>query len=105
MNFEPDVPHTTTDFFRPQPVDVNTVILTIKELHNTNSAGSDNIQLKFSKDSLDAIVSYLTCIVTTSIVTGEFLSLWKHAFVIPIFKNGDEDNVSNYRPISLLSIV
>ncbi len=102
--FEPDVPHTTY-FFRPQPIDVNTVILTIKELHNTNSAGSDNIQLKFIKDSVYAIASFLTYIVNTSIVTGEFPSLWKHAVVVPMFKNGDEGNVSNYRLISLLSIL
>ncbi len=85
-NFEPDVPHTTTKFFRPQPVDVNTVILTIKELRNTNSVISDNIQLKFIKDSLYAVASYLTCIINTSMVTGEIPSLWKHAIVIPIKK-------------------
>ncbi len=56
-NFEPDVPYTTTEFFRLQNT-VNTVILPIKELHNTNSAGSDNIQLKFIKDSLYVIASY-----------------------------------------------
>ncbi len=60
VDFEPDVPYTTTEFFRPRPVDANTVILAINELNNTNSAGSDNMQLKFIKDSLYVIASYLT---------------------------------------------
>ncbi len=35
------------NFFRPEPVDVNTVILTIKHLKNTNSAGSDGMTLRY----------------------------------------------------------
>ncbi len=38
--------------FRPQPVDTETVILTIKNLNETRSVGSDGIPMKFIKDSL-----------------------------------------------------
>ena len=44
-------------------------------------------------------------IVNTSIVTGIYPHLWKHSHVIPFYKNGDVDDVSNYRPISLLPII
>lgn len=37
-------------------------------------------------------------------MTGGFSQAWKHALVIPYFKKGDPNNVSNYRPISLLLI-
>ncbi len=77
-------------------------VLTIKELNNTNSAGSDKTQLKFIKDTLYIIASNLAYIINTLIVTGEFPSLWKHAFVFPIFISCDKDNSRNYRPISLL---
>lgn len=102
----PVVPSTLTNIapFRPQPVDQNTVILTIKQLRNTKSFGSDNISLRFIKDSLFAIVFYLTTLINTSIVTGIFPASWKHAVVTPLFKNGNPDEIGNYRPVSLLPI-
>ena len=93
------------NFFRAKPVDVNTVILTLKHLKNSNSAGSDGIALRYIKDSLPVIINYITIIINTSIVTGKFPSLWKHATVIPIFKNGDRNDINNYRPIPLLPIL
>ena len=93
------------DSFRPRPVDANTVILTIKHLKSTNSAGTDGITLRFLKDSLTVTISYLTTIINTSIVTGKFPSAWKQATVIPIYKSGDRNSVSNYRPISLLPVL
>ncbi len=90
--------------FRPQPVDTNTVILTIKQLKESNSCGSDNISLKFIKDALPVIIPYITCITNTSIVTGTFPATWKHAIVTPLFKKGDPKEIGNYRPISLLPV-
>ncbi len=94
-----------SNYFRPQPVDTNTVILAVKDLKQTNSVGSDDIQLKFVKDALYIIAFYLTCIINTSLVTGVFPTAWKHAIVVPVYKNGDAENVNNYRPISLLPII
>ncbi len=90
---------------RPQPVDVNTVILTIKHLNITCSVGSDGIPLRFLEDALYVIVFYKTCIINSSLVTGKFPTQWKHANVIPVFKSGDINVVNNFRPISLLPIL
>ena len=104
-----DRPHVNTinvnSSFRPKPVDVNTLILIVKDLNATNSIGSDGIALRFLRDALCVIAPFLTCIVNTSLVTGVFPESWKHALVVPLYKNGDLDVVSNYRPISILSIV
>ena len=91
--------------FRPQPVDIDTLILTIKHLKITNSYGSDGISYRFLIDSLPVMVLYILVIINSSIVTGCYPALWKHPHVVPIFKSGDSDNVTNYRPISLLSIL
>ena len=91
--------------FRPQPVDIDTLILTIKHLKITNSYGSDGISYRFLIDSLPVMVLYILVIINSSIVTGCYPALWKHPHVVPILKSGDSDNVTNYRPISLLSIL
>ena len=90
--------------FRPKPTDSTTIILEIKNMKNTFSCGSDGIQLRYLKESLPAIIPYLTCIINTSIVTGIFPSAWKHAIVVPVLKAGDVNEPKNYRPISLLNI-
>ena len=91
--------------FKPKPVDCNTVILVIKNLKDTNAFGSDGICLRFIRDGLYIIAFYLTIIVNTSIVTNAYPDLWKIPHVIPVHKSGDIDDVSNYRPISLLPIL
>ena len=91
--------------FKFHPVDCNTVILAIKHLKNTNSFGSDEISFRFIKDSLPVNIIYITIIINTSIVTYTFPDSWKLPHVIPLFKGGDEDDISNYRPISLLPVL
>ena len=91
--------------FRPQPVDINTLILVIRDLKPTNFIGSDGIAYRFLIDSLPVAAFYIRVIVNTSIVTGVYPDPWKHPYVAPAFKNGDTENVGNYRPISILPII
>jgi hypothetical protein len=46
----------------------------------------------------------LSVLINMSVESGIYPDKLKHAKVIPIFKNDDETDPSNYRPISLLSI-
>lgn len=91
--------------FRPQPIDITTLILIIKDINDTNSCGIDGIQFHFIRDSLPVTIYYILIIINTSIVTGEYPHEWKHPIVIPVFKSGDSEDVSNFRPISLLPIM
>lgn len=43
------------NLFRPHPVNVETVILTIKSLKETSSVGSDGISMRFIKDAFYVI--------------------------------------------------
>ena len=102
-----DGPHPDIDIstvFRPQPVDTNTAISAVKDLNTTTSSGSDTTGLRFLRDALCVILPFLTCILNASVVTGVFPAAWKHALVVPLFKNGNHDCLNNYKPLSILPI-
>ena len=86
-------------------MDCDTVILVISSLKESNAYGSDGIPLLFIKDALYMILFYITIIVNTSIVTHVYPEPWKNPHVVPLFKSGDKDEISNYRPISLLPVL
>lgn len=74
---------------------VLSLILTIKSLSNTRSAGSDKISLKFIKDALYYVAYYLACIMNTSIASGVFPGAWNHAYIVPLFKKSGFNDVNN----------
>ncbi len=54
-----DVTFGDGNLFRPLPVSVETIILTIKSLKETSSVGSDGVSMGFIKDALYVIAFYL----------------------------------------------
>ena len=54
------------------------------------------------KQCADKYIVPLTHIINVSITKGYFPEEFKLAKVLPIFKSGDDQNIQNYRPISIL---
>ena len=52
----------------------------------------------------ESIYKPLNLIFKSCLETGQFLSEWRKANVVPVFKKGDKQFVNNYRPISLFPI-
>jgi len=75
----------------------------IKSLKWKNSHGYDEIPMRILKISLPFIISPLTYICNKSFSTGLFPSRLKFSQINPIFKKGSKTEMSNYRPISLLT--
>ena len=71
----------------------------------SKGCGTDGIASCFLKIALPVISESLCDIFNLSIATGCFPDSWKIARVAPIFKNGQPDDRSNYRPISVLPVL
>ena len=80
-------------------MDIKTTILSLKN----SSPGYDELPTSIAKQCIDNYVVPLTYIVNMSLMEGVFPSELKLAKVVPIFKAGESDKVTNYRPISVLS--
>ena len=74
----------------------------IKSLKTKNANGYEEISIKILRWSAPFISPSLTYLFNKSLEFGSFPSRLKYSTVIPIIKTGDELNVSNFRPISLL---
>ena len=77
----------------------------IAKLPNKGSSGIDNISNILLKKLKDQIATPLTEIINASIEQGSFPDLMKCALVVPLYKAKAKDEVTNYRPISLLMTI
>ena len=77
----------------------------IKNLNVKKSMGPDEIHPKILFELAPIIKSPITKIMQQSLDEGMLPDDWKSAIIIPIHKKGRKDITSNYRPISLTSIV
>ncbi|KAG7166732.1 RNA-directed DNA polymerase from mobile element jockey-like 30 [Homarus americanus] len=81
------------------------VLKKINKLKKTKSPGPDEIFPRVLKECREQISGPLVNLFTKSLDMGVVPDLWKQANVVPIFKTGDRASASNYRPISLTSVV
>jgi hypothetical protein len=85
------------------PVTTKEISEIIKYLKWKNSHGYDKVPMRILKISLPFIISPLTYICNKSLSTGLFPTHLKYSEINPIFKKGSKTEMSNYRPISLLT--
>ena len=71
---------------------------------NNSSPGHDEFPPFGTKACIDEFIKPITHMVNESLKSGVFPTELKLARVVPIFKSGDPSLLSNYRPISMLSL-
>ena len=85
--------------------DTRILIRIIKKLKNNSAPGPDNITAFFLKNIVANIASPLCNMYNKCLQEGFVPDEWKLAHIIPIFKKGDIQLPSNYRPVSLTSVL
>ena len=102
--------HFLNEVDKPEKVfrlhEVNDFIIraVIKRFKNKKSSGMDGFSNKVLKDICPEILPHLTKVINLSIRTGQIPVFMKTARIIPVFKKGDDRDLNNYRPISILSV-
>lgn len=85
-------------------IDINVLSRKLKDLNISRSAGPDGIHPRVLRETQQSIKWFLKHIFECSIQSGVVVEDWKTSCVVPLFKKGARDVVSNYRPVSLTSI-
>lgn len=86
-------------------INKSTVSKAIKSLKASNSCGPDNISVKLLQNTNNSISDPLAILFRKSLAEGYVPQDWRDAHVVPIFKKGAKSKPSNYRPISLTSVI
>ena len=77
----------------------------IKSLPSKTSSGYDGISNVLLKGLVDVLKKPLSVVFNKSLSEGIFPNSMKAAEIIPLYKNKDKSQLSNYRPISLLPVI
>ncbi len=70
----------------------------LSNLDNPKSAGSDDIHPQMVRCFADFLAEPLCNLFVNSLTTAVATTDWRLAIICPIHKEGDQEDVSNYRP-------
>ena len=92
-------------YFRP--VTEQETLKIVRALPSNKAPGADKVTARILKASVPVTLPLLTNLINCSFRSGIFAESWRLAEVVPCIKDkeGDRDDPSNSRPISLLPII
>lgn len=91
--------------FQFRHVSLQTVIKAFREIKIKNTEDLWGMSVKICSSVISTLAPYLACIFNECVDEGIFPDLMKHSKVIPLFKAGDKEDPSNFRPVSVLPVL
>lgn len=85
-----------------KPVDENEISHIIQNLNNSSAKDIDGLQIKPLKYVVDILAPCIAYIFNLCLNQAIFPSKMKEARISVLYKKGDKNDMSNYRPISIL---
>ena len=77
----------------------------LRNINSNKACGPDGIHGKILKNCAGSLACPLSILFEISYNSGIIPTEWKLAHVVPIHKKGSKENIENYRPISLTSLI
>ena len=78
------------------------ILIEINSLDTSKSTQSEDIHFKIIKDNADIFANFILQNFNKCIIDGKFPDQLKKADVSPVFKKGNHNDKTNYRPVSIL---
>lgn len=106
-NFSSDQPSSEPNSCIISKVEVNTEIVKkyLSALDASKGSGPDGVHPYFLKMCSNELANPLAFLFRLSLSRGVMPNIWKQSLVVPIYKNGDKHDITNYRGISKLSVI
>ena len=103
----PELQNVTSNKLKDLHITEDQVKTVLCQLNESKSPGSDTIHPKLLKSLSDnnEFIEAVTKLFKTCYETGRMPEIWKLADVVALHKKGDKLSSSNYRPISLTSVL
>jgi hypothetical protein len=76
----------------------------LQQINPSKAPGPDGIPARVLKECADELAPLMTMLFNKTLMEGKIPMDWKSANITAIFKKGDRNLASNYRPVSLTSL-
>jgi len=96
---------TYTDGWRNSKVSEERVRKVVRELKNVKSCGPKGVYAEMLKHGTDKLIKMLTWVIDRCLNGEEAAQQWKVAYISSIHKKGSKKDCSNYRGISVMSVM
>lgn len=81
------------------------VLTHLRRVREGAASGPDGIPARILHKCAVAIAPFLASLFNVSLASGCIPLDWKNANIVPVFKSGVKEDVNNYRPVALTSVV